>query len=219
VDVELLPPASLRVRRLILVNVKLIIGALAPIKLIVKVASLYSNSSSEILHSLSTLLFVAISTCSAGTYISTNATRTSDRVCSSCAPGYFCAGGVVAPQACGSANKYSKGNATACADVDVGYYSTPETDQTVSNRTGKQICPVGYRCSLGLRVACTGQTFQNETGQVDCSTCSTCSARFYTFSNCSQSSDTVCAPGTLIIYVFPNFFCTNTRRTFEHVQG
>ena len=51
-----------------------------------------------------------------------------------------------------------------CKDVPAGHYITP-------SRTGMEICPVGHRCVEGNLIECTGNQYQNKTGQSTCLDC------------------------------------------------
>ena len=142
-------------------------------------------------------------TCSAGYYLKANATS-----CSPCGGNnYYCKGGTfnVSSSAQGrstvSSGYYSTGGTSttrtgqaACGGnnyycssgvrytVSTGYYSTGGGSTT---RTGQKQCEAGYKCSSGVRTACSGSLqYQNAVGQTSCKTVSD---GYYKSSNSAQT--------------------------------
>lgn len=142
-------------------------------------------------------------TCSAGYYLKANATS-----CSACGGNnYYCKGGTfnVSSSAQGrstvSSGYYSTGGTSttrtgqaACGGnnyycssgvrytVSTGYYSTGGGSTT---RTGQKQCEAGYKCSSGVRTACSGSLqYQNAVGQTSCKTVSD---GYYKSSNSAQT--------------------------------
>ena len=132
----------------------------------------------------------AITICLPGTYLTLPGTPTSNAMCATCSPGYYCPGVTAAPQLCSSPTQYSAMGYAQCANVSLGYYLTG----TASNHTGQAICPIGSSCSSAVLTPCVQQlTYANTTGATQCTPClSTCPAFTIQVQPCTVSSDRVC---------------------------
>tara|TARA_B110000008_G_scaffold276216_1_gene315100 strand:- start:1072 stop:3240 length:2169 start_codon:yes stop_codon:yes gene_type:complete len=73
-----------------------------------------------------------------------------------------------------------------CKDVPTGYYIKP-------SRTDIEICPVGHRCVEGNLIECTGNQYQNKTGQSTCLNCITnCGDGRYRKNSCTSTTNHSC---------------------------
>ena len=73
-----------------------------------------------------------------------------------------------------------------CKDVPAGHYIT-------SNRTGIEICPVGHRCVEGNLIECTGNQYQNKTGQSTCLNCTdNCGRGKHRGGSCTSTTNYSC---------------------------
>ena len=73
-----------------------------------------------------------------------------------------------------------------CKDVPTGYYIKP-------SRTDIEICPVGHRCVEGNLIECTGNQYQNKTGQSTCLDCIThCGNGKYRSGSCTSTTNYSC---------------------------
>eukprot|EP00042_Codosiga_hollandica_P024738 m.105866 g.105866 ORF g.105866 m.105866 type:complete len:1077 (+) comp51662_c0_seq5:155-3385(+) len=133
---------------------------------------------------------IGVTSCITGQYRSKAPTTSSDAVCSPCPAGYACSGGLTDPVPCGFVSFFSKGGTSSCSKVQEGYYTFPLGGE-VFNRTGAETCPVGYRCSGGLRLACLPPLFQGREGASTCDVCDSCDDTAVA-SSCTQTRQTVC---------------------------
>ncbi len=166
--------------------------------------SRFSSSKDNLLKLIDVNIFLAWTVCNAGSYASTEATSTSDRTCSKCAPGYYCSGGNRLAQPCGNGTLFSKGGQYMCTVVTNGYYSAP-LNVSMFARTNQLPCEAGFFCVNGARTACPLNTWSNAR-QDACITCSTCSAGSEIIANCTASTNVVCL-GLRNEYVYVNAFC------------
>lgn len=100
--------------------------------------------------------------CPAGTYGAERGLSSAN--CSGlCHPGYFCPPGTpsATEHACGTAAMYCPIGSAAPLVVQPGYYSVGSTPDTAHEQ---RICPAGYYCSQGLKLACPGGTFGETDG-------------------------------------------------------
>ena len=73
-----------------------------------------------------------------------------------------------------------------CKDVPAGHYITP-------NRTGIEICPVGHKCVDGNIIECTGNQYQNQTGQSTCLNCTAnCGSGKHRGGSCTSTTNFSC---------------------------
>ena len=136
-------------------------------------------------------MFAAHLVCPAGAFETTAPTATSDRACSPCSAGYYCAGDLAQPQPCGSAAKWSAESYGACKPALPGTYTLPEAgDATI--RTGVRDCPAGYSCNDGIRTRCITGTYQSLTGKAECLPCFTCPNGVNQVSSCTSTQNTRC---------------------------
>ena len=73
-----------------------------------------------------------------------------------------------------------------CKDVPAGYYVKP-------SRTAIEICPVGHKCVDGNLIECTGNQYQDKTGQSSCTNCnSDCRSGKYRTGSCTSTTNYSC---------------------------
>tara|TARA_B110001450_G_scaffold48044_1_gene44743 strand:- start:104 stop:2275 length:2172 start_codon:yes stop_codon:yes gene_type:complete len=73
-----------------------------------------------------------------------------------------------------------------CIDAPPGYYITP-------NRTGVKLCPVGHKCVQGKSIKCTGNQYQNKTGQSNCLNCTaSCGTGKHRGGKCTSTTNYSC---------------------------
>ena len=115
--------------------------------------------------------------------------------CLPCTAGHFCPESSTAPVPCGSVALYCPPESPIVIAVSPGYFTTPETGDTLLVRDGEEPCPAGSACTGGRKNECVaGSTYQPEPSKSSCLTCSTCPAGTYETSACTTTSDTVCEP-------------------------
>jgi hypothetical protein len=114
--------------------------------------------------------------------------------CLPCTAGHFCPESSTAPVPCGSVALYCPPESPIVIAVSPGYFTTPETGDTLLVRDGEEPCPAGFACTGGRKNECVaGSTYQPEPSKSSCLTCSSCPAGTYETSACTIMSDTVCA--------------------------
>ena len=115
--------------------------------------------------------------------------------CLPCTAGHFCPESSTAPVPCGSVALYCPPESPIVIAVSPGYFTTPETGDTLLVRDGEEPCPAGFACTGGRKNECVaGSTYQPEPSKSSCLTCSSCPAGTYETSACTATSDIVCEP-------------------------
>ena len=75
--------------------------------------------------------------------------------------------------------------------VSSGYYSGPETDNATL-RYSQTVCPVGYYCSLGVRIPCPPGSYGNTTGLSSSSCSGPCAPGYYCTIGSTSSTQFPC---------------------------
>jgi len=97
--------------------------------------------------------------------------------------------------ACGSAALFCPSESASVSAVSSGFYTTPQTVDTITVRENQTPCPSGFACVGGIKSACiSGSTYQLEPSKSSCLTCSICPAGTFKTSDCTPTTDTVCEP-------------------------
>ena len=118
-------------------------------------------------------------------------TSTANRNCTACLAGYFCPNSTGEDYPCGNASLYSSTGSRACKSVDAGYYSVPES-VSPTTRSGDLICPRGYACIQGVRLACQSGTYANAPGLSACRNCTVCRPGYEAAQACNATIDAKC---------------------------
>ena len=146
-----------------------------------------------------------------GQFVQSNGTATSNRVISTCAAGYSCAGGFTSPVLNASPSTYCPPGSSNPVVVPPGSYSLP----IVGPATSMTLCPPGFSCVNGVRTACVnGSTFQPGSGQVSCLSCSTCAYGLNVTAACTATANITCAGLFLLTYSY--YFLVSRRQHRYH---
>ena len=149
---------------------------------------------------------IACTTCSAGEYVSSQCTATTDAVCMACKS--KCSSGSYMSGTCSGSDSTDTIECKTCLNeaCDTGYYiSTFCTGKTTEDEFACTRCKTSCPTGKYLEEKCSGSTYAdtNECKPIACSAgfylkggscvpCSSCSAGEYISSQCSASADTVC---------------------------
>ena len=87
-----------------------------------------------------------------------------------CKIGFRCPPGAVNELPCGSVDVFCTARSANSTPVSVGFFSTPVT-VSETQRSSETICPRGFRCEAGRRIACSRGSYQDEAGQASCKSC------------------------------------------------
>jgi len=92
---------------------------------------------------------------------------------------------------CGSVGLYCPPESLTVTAVTSGFYTTPEMNDTLTIREGKEVCPAGFACNGGIKSECVaGLTYQPETSKSSCLKCSTYLAGIHKTLDCITNADT-----------------------------